>query len=135
MAGALCGILAMLSSALLFHLNDTLSVSTVALSASLGLTASALTQLICTHTLFSKPNRKGTLTKIIIWMAGVSLSAFVMLNIQDFLKKNWQKDTSFQNLVIIAIVFLLGCMVYLVWIFLFRKLIFSKTSSGKEDTF
>jgi hypothetical protein len=47
-------------------------------------------------------------------MAGVSLSAFVMLNIQDFLKKNWQKDTSFQNLVIIAIVFLLGCMVYLV---------------------
>ena len=135
MAGALCGILAMLSSALLFRLNDALSVSTVALSAVLGLTASALTQLLCTRTLLAQTDRKGMLKKILVWLIGVSLSAFVMLSIQEILKKIWQKPTAFQNLVIIAIVFLLGFMVYLVWIFLFRKMIFFKTSSGKEGTF
>ncbi len=135
MAGALCGILTTLSSAFLFRLTDALSVLTVALSAVLGLTASALTLLVCTHKLFTPTSRKATLTKITLWLIGVSLSAFVMAIMQTILKKFLQKDTAFQNLVIIAIVFLLGFMVYLVWIFLFRKLIFSKTSSGKEDTF
>ena len=135
MIGALIGIPTGLCAASAFMLTDTLSVSTVALSVVLALIASALTQALCIRHILRDRIRKSTLSKALIWIIGISLSAFVMAFIHEILKKTIQNPSAFQNLVIIAIVFLLGFMVYLVWIFLFRYQIFSNTSSGKEETF
>jgi hypothetical protein len=135
MIGALIGIPTGLCAASAFTLTDTLSVSTTALSVVLALVASALTQAISMRRFLWEGIRKKTLSKTLIWLIGISLSSFVMAFIHEILKKSIQNPTAFQNLVIIAIVFLLGFMVYLVWIFLFRYQIFSNTSSGKEETF
>lgn len=135
MTGAIIGILSCLLFAFVFMLTDTLSVTTVALSAALGLMMSAITQLLCLRHLFLTRISKKTLPKVSIWLLGTSLVAFFMTITHKILKNFMQKATAFQNLVIIAIVFLIGFMVYLIWIFLFRYQFFSKTSSGKEDTF
>ncbi len=135
LVGALIGIAAGVLSSLVFALTDTLSVFTVALSAALGLILSALTELLCLRRFLFARIKKAYLTKSCIWLIGISLSAFVMAIIHFALKNFMQNPTAFQNLVIIAIVFLFGFMVYLIWIFLFRNQFFSKTSSGKEDTF
>lgn len=134
MAGAICGILAGFLSAGIFALLHALSVFTVALSAVIGLTAAAGIQLLLARRTVFRERRQGELSKHAIWLFGVAISAFVMTATHIFLKKIMEKSGTFQNLVIIAIVFLLGSMVYLIWIFLFRNLFFSKFTSGKEDT-
>ena len=135
MIGALIGIPTGLCCASVCMLTNTLSVSTVARSVVFALVASALTQALCMRHILWKRLSKTHLTKSVVWLIGILLSVFVMTFIHEILKKSIQKPTAFQNLVIIAIVFLLGFMVYLVWIFLFRHQIFSNTSSGKEETF
>ena len=135
MIGALTGIPTAFGIASAFMLTSSLSVSTVALSVVLGLLASAMTQAVCMRRILFEQLRKASLKKALIWLTGISLTVFIMALIHEILKKSIQNPTAFQNLVIIAIVFLLGFMVYLVWIFLFRYQIFSNTSSGKEETF
>jgi putative peptidoglycan lipid II flippase len=127
MLGAIVGILSGLISASVFALTHSLSVATIALSAVLGLASSAITQIFCLRRLlFTKMSGK-TLATTALSVAGMAVTALVMRITYKILKKILQNPNAFQNLVIIAIVFLMGFMVYLIWIFLFRKKLFLKT--------
>jgi putative flippase GtrA len=127
MLGAIVGILSGLISASVFALTHSLSVATIALSAVLGLASSAITQIFCLRRLlFTKMSGK-TLATTALSAAGMAVTALVMRITYKILKKILQNPNAFQNLVIIAIVFLMGFMVYLIWIFLFRKKLFLKT--------
>ncbi len=135
MAGALVGIVASVLSALFFRFTNALTIATVALSADIGLFFSALTQMLLSRRLLSWQMSKTTSLKTLFLSLGIALSALTMSVTHLFLKKILQKSSAFENFVIIALVFLLGLMVYLIWILLFRTLIFSHTASGKEETF
>ncbi len=125
MAGALAGILTGFSVSLLFALSDALTVGTVALSAVLGLCVAAFLQMMLMRRLLAVSFDREFWKKFAVWMGGFGVSAGSMYFARYFLKKILQKTDAFLNFVIIAIVFILGFVVYLIWIFLFRHLIFS----------
>ncbi len=134
LVSALVGIAFGVGSASLCLLTARLSVSSVALSAGLGLTVAAITELWLSRRLLRLQSGAHLLKKTLLVSLGILFSAIMMLISHEILKKFIQKPTTFENLVIIAIVFILGSVVYLIWIFLIRRLLFEGRSIGKEDT-
>ncbi len=134
MVSAFVGIASGGASALVFLVTDALSVSSVALSAGIGLTVAAITELLLSRRLLGLPFESNIPKKILFFSLGILFSALTMVFSHEILKKIVQKPSTFENLVIIAIVFILGSMVYLIWIFLIRRLLSDGRSNRKEDT-
>ncbi len=128
MTAALVGIAAGLITSVLLNLTDTLSILTVALSASLAMTAAALTHLVLSREMLGNPIRA-----VGILMLGTAGAAALMEGCRSMIKKILKNDGSFQNFVTIAIVFIIGFVVYLIWIFLFRKILFTKNLSERRN--
>ena len=114
----------MLSSSL-FLLTDMLTVSTVALSCAIGeITAAAV---LCALTMRACPEilHSFSLRRTIGIAAAFAISAFIMYISHIICEKIWQNAIPVQNLVIITIVFLMGLVVYLLCIGIFKAADFS----------
>ncbi|MBQ9747346.1 MAG: hypothetical protein IJV98_01040 [Clostridia bacterium] len=131
MVASLVGIATALIFALVLHLADAFTVTSVTLTISLALIVAAFLHLYLSRKLIGGPAFRAWLVPV----SGTALSAAVMALLRAVLKKNVQIEGAFQNFMTIAIVFTLGFVVYLIWIFIFRKILFFEKPYGKEDCF
>ncbi len=118
---ALCGSFTGFGSALIFTLSGHLSASAVSASAVLGLVTAAILLLVFTHSLWHSASPCFMRTPF-CFLLPIALSGVVMRICTHFLRKNMEKFGTFGNFVTIVLVFLSGVVVYLIWIFLYRKL-------------
>ena len=125
MLAAISGIsMGMLSSSL-FLLTDTLSVSTVALSVAIGEITAAAALAILTCRAFPALYKDISVRRTAGLAISSLFSAVIMLLFRQILEKFLQKALPLQNLVIITIVFLMGLVVYLLCIRIFKAADFS----------
>ncbi len=123
----------LLLAALLKALNH-LSPAAIAACAVLSLwTATALLLVFLGNVILKSLSAKH-LVFLLSLLAITAICAGVMALFRSFFKKILEKEGAFSNFLTIALVFILGFVVYLIWIiFLYRKSIL-KSSQSKEDT-
>ncbi len=132
--GTAIGILSAWTSSLFFLQTKALSVSSVAFCAGLGIVLCALTDFLLSLRLLAVSFTRILFKKFCIWFIGTMLSAWTMQVFHEFLKKFFRNAAAFENLLTIAIVFIFGFMVYLIWIFLFRHFLFSKNQTERRTS-
>ncbi len=130
---SLGGILAGALTAFFSFTMGTPSVYTAPLSMTVALCMAAIIQLFAARSLLCPA--KGSVKKLVFLTGGILLCAGVMGFFAQIFKKFSQNGGAFENFVTIALVFLTGLMVYLIWILLFYRSLFQKSSNEKEDNF
>ncbi len=128
---SLCGILAGALTAFFSFTMGTPSVYTAPLAMTAALCTAALVHLFTAKSLLRPA--KGAWKTLGLLTGGILLCAGVMGIFAQFFKNFSQNGGAFENFVTITLVFLTGLMVYLIWIFLFSKILFPKSSNEKED--
>ncbi|MBQ8496335.1 MAG: murein biosynthesis integral membrane protein MurJ [Clostridia bacterium] len=116
MLSSFCGIASALTAFFIFRLTDMLSVETVALSVAIGLSAAALTLYILCARFFTDMHKGMCFSKYILLLTGCAVSGVVMFFSKLFLEHFLNFSGAFQNFITIAIVFITGFMVYLIWL-------------------
>ncbi len=130
---ALLGIAVVGASSLACYVADMLTVRSVAFCAVLGFSTAALMLCCFSRRIFTVGMTKKITKIILLFLSGIVLSSLSMAGIHRILKNFTQKTTTFTNFMTIALVFLLGLVVYLIWIIFWNRTVFSKSTSGKED--
>lgn len=116
MISSFCGITAALAAFFLFRLIGRLSVETVALSAVIGLTSAAVILYILCVVFFSDMHRGFYLKKYMLLLTGCVISGITMFFVKSFSEHFLNFFNTFQNFIMIAIVFTTGFVVYLIWL-------------------
>ena len=115
MVASLSGILLSLGLSAAFLVCGVISVETVSLAVVLGqVTACGI--LVCLFCLFEKHVLH--LKKIIFFLPGLLLECSILWLSRNFLRQILHFSQTFQNFLIITIVFIVGFMVYLIWLVL-----------------
>ena len=115
MISSLCGIAVTLLLNASFLFFDMLSVKTVSLASVLGQTvAGGLLLLFCANSFLRKNGFR--IRKTMLLLPAWLLSGVFMWLCRDFLRQNLHFLKTFQNFLIITIVFTVGFVVYLIWL-------------------
>ena len=109
------GILTAIVPAWILRLSNRHSLVSVTCCAAAALLAAATVHLILSRRLLTSP------LAVAVAVLGTALSCTVMVPLRTLLKKILQNNGAFQNFITIALVFAAGIVVYLIWIFLFRR--------------
>ena len=121
MISSLSGILVSFLLSGAFFLNEALSVKTVSFANVLGQTvACAILIFLCFRCFFA--NDGFGLKNFVFLLPGWALCGFCMWFCRCFLRQILHFSETFQNFLIIAIVFTVGFMVYLIWLMLMRRI-------------
>lgn len=116
MFSSIGGIAAALLSSAVFLLTDSLSVRTAALSCVLGLTAAALILSVLSFSCFRGVLRGLSVPRLLLLFSGLALSGAAMTLCKHILEHFLNFSHTFQNFLLIAIVFAVGFVVYLIWL-------------------
>ena len=119
MWSALLGILISLSALTAFFFMNTISVATVSLSVVLGMSVSGISLWLCCR-IFFPSRRKEEWGRYAFLFAGYALSFATMGACRSFLRHFLHFLETFQNFLLITIVFTVGFMVYSIWLILTR---------------
>ncbi len=120
MISSLTGIVAAACACFVFWGTDTLSAKTVALSAAIGqITAACLLFLLC---LLYFPRVRSTVSfpKLAVIALGTLLCGLGMALCKGILKHFLNFSHTFENFIMIAIVFIAGFVVYLIWLIVMK---------------
>jgi len=121
MRAALSGISASLAVLAVFFFTNALSVVTVAISVVLGQVTAGIFLLLCTRRLFVKESG-GEMVRYGVLLPGITLSFISMWICRDVLRQFLHFSKTFQNFLVITIVFTVGFMVYSIWLILSKAI-------------
>ena len=135
MFSAIAGIMAELVFSFAVYFAGGLSVSAVALGSAIGQIAAAAFLLIVCLRKFRSALQKDDIARILFLPAGTVLSALTM-NLFCFIVKQFEYfSVTFENFITIAIVFVMGIVVYLIWLIIIKIIFFHKNNPERGKSF